>query len=95
MAKKEKFRKFEKINGVVNYSIADYIDYHYNAFEKEEKLLFDKNGKSIIIISDINLAKGIRIVSDSDIKLIVYYTYVKKDELYLVNNNNMKLINNI
>ena len=77
----------EKINGVVNYSIADYIDYHYNAFEKEEKLLFDKNGKSIIIISDINLAKGIRFVSDSDIKLIVYYTYVKKDELYLVNNN--------
>ena len=77
----------QKLNGVVNYSIVDYIDYHYNVFEKEEKLIFDKNGKSIIIISDINLAKGIRFVSDSDIELIIYYTYIKTDELNLVNNN--------
>ena len=79
--------KAQKVNGEIKYSIADYIDYHYNVFEKEDKLSFDKNGKSVIIITDINLAKGIRFESDSDTELIVYYTYIKKDELYLVKNN--------
>ncbi len=73
--------------GDILFSIADYIDYFNDTFDKNEKLSFDKNGRAVIIISDINLAKGIRFESNIDTYLLVYYTYIKKSELNLVEGN--------
>ena len=73
--------------GDILFSIVDYIDYFNDTFDKNEKLSFDKNGRAVIIISDINLAKGIRFESNIDTYLLLYYTYIKKSELNLVEGN--------
>ena len=75
------------IKSSIYYSIVDYIDYHYDAFDNVQTLLLGDNGRTTLIIPDINLAKGIRFQSEEDCDILVYYTYIQKVNWKLIDVN--------
>ena len=75
------------IKNSVFYSIVDYIDYHFDNFDNVETLKFGDNGRTTLIVPDINLAKVIRFESQEDCDIYVYYTYIQKNNWKLLNVN--------
>ena len=80
-----------KSNATITYSISDYIDFQNDIYEKTEKIEFDKNGRCVITIPNIILAKGIKFDSNFKGKILFYYTYMKKSELFLTDRNRFKI----
>ena len=85
------FNAVNQLNGTVLYAIADYIDYHYDSFENLQQLSFDNNGRALLIIEDINLAKGIKLETTQNTEFIIYYTYILKKQLNLVDNSKFEI----
>ena len=80
-----------KTNATISYSISDYIDFQNDIYEKKEILQFDKYGRCIVTISNIELAKGIKFESNYKGKILFYYTYIKKNDLNLLDKKRFKI----
>ena len=80
-----------KTNATISYSISDYIDFKNDIYEKKEVLNFDKYGRCIVTISNIDLAKGIKFESNFKGKILFYYTYIKKNDLNLIDGTRFKI----
>ena len=80
-----------KTNATISYSISDYIDFQNDIYEKKKSLEFDKHGRCIETISNIDLAKGIKFSSNYKGKILFYYTYIKKNDLNLIDSKRFKI----
>jgi cbb3-type cytochrome oxidase subunit 3 len=59
--------------------------------KKKKSLEFDKHGRCIETISNIDLAKGIKFSSNYKGKILFYYTYIKKNDLNLIDSKRFKI----